>query len=513
MRQIWDRAAPEALPALERKLGFSIADAERLIAIVPTIDVFTGRDGPFATGHPQAKSALLVVTVTKPYDRAKLRRGFSSAGRDKTYQGKTYFFDDDSWCGLYFVNDRTFLVGSEDSVMWLLDQSAKKAATGRLTQALANAAGPSPIVVAFNVTKLPEEMDQVAPPPIRPLLKTQAVVLTADFEKEFNLELKLLFAQEGQAREGEGALKAARELGRQGLAMGIQEMIQRLQAPEAKVSEVMGYASALGFLRHADAILQSLPIERKGQVVQVAIHGDLTYGNPAVWIMVSLVAIGNIGRSATATFESVAGQLAGPGGAPPAAETKLKQIAAALDKYHEAKGSYPPPAIYGKNGEALLSWRVALLPYLGEDELYKEFKLDEPYDSFHNKRLLSRMPKVFGPEYSFGPPAWKTQYQGFSGPGAVFDGKKGTRRADITDPKEQTLLVVQTDPEHAIAWTRPADLPFAANKPLPPFQNKYGFGATALFADGSVRVIPKDTPEATIKALITRAGGEKVTLP
>src|SRR5262245_56693586 len=74
----------------------------------------------------------------------------------------------------------------------------------------------------------------------------------------------------------------------------------------------------------------------------------------------------------------------------------LKQIGVAMHTYHDKHRSFPAAAIYGKDGKALLSWRVALLPYLGLEALYKEFKLDEPWDSAHNKRLLEKMPAVYG---------------------------------------------------------------------------------------------------------------------
>jgi hypothetical protein len=43
----------------------------------------------------------------------------------------------------------------------------------------------------------------------------------------------------------------------------------------------------------------------------------------------------------------------------------------------------------------MLSWRVRMLPYLDEQELYEQFKLDEPWDSDHNKQLIEKMPRLF----------------------------------------------------------------------------------------------------------------------
>src|SRR5439155_2486972 len=76
-------------------------------------------------------------------------------------------------------------------------------------------------------------------------------------------------------------------------------------------------------------------------------------------------------------------------------QNNLKQIGLAIIKYHDANGHFPTAAIYSKNDKPLLSWRVAVLPYLDEDALYRLFKLDEPWDSKHNKPLLAQMPSVF----------------------------------------------------------------------------------------------------------------------
>src|SRR5215208_5386317 len=79
-----------------------------------------------------------------------------------------------------------------------------------------------------------------------------------------------------------------------------------------------------------------------------------------------------------------------------AARENLKQIALAFHNHHDANGRLPGN-ICDKNGKALLSWRVQILPYLEEDKLYFEFKLDEAWDSDHNKKLIEKLPKTYAP--------------------------------------------------------------------------------------------------------------------
>src|SRR5262245_25506596 len=72
-----------------------------------------------------------------------------------------------------------------------------------------------------------------------------------------------------------------------------------------------------------------------------------------------------------------------------------RKIAVAILSYHNAHLQFPPPAGHDKDGLQLLSWRVHVLPFLGEQDLYNEFHLNEPWDSEHNKSLIARMPAVF----------------------------------------------------------------------------------------------------------------------
>ena len=95
----------------------------------------------------------------------------------------------------------------------------------------------------------------------------------------------------------------------------------------------------------------------------------------------------------------------------------LRSIALALNSYASVYYRLPPPAIR-KDGSPLLSWRVAILPYLGKEDLYKEFHLDEPWDSPNNLKLLEYMPKVY---QTAGASPTKTSYQVVVGPGTLFD--------------------------------------------------------------------------------------------
>ena len=165
-------------------------------------------------------------------------------------------------------------------------------------------------------------------------------------------------------------------------------------------------------------------------------------------------------------------------------------------------------AIVNKDHKALLSWRVLLLPYLGERALFKEFNLREPWDSPTNKKLLAKMPKVFAaPTDEKSVKAHETFYQVIVGKDTVFEGKKGIRLTDITDGTSNTLLIVEAG--KAVPWTKPEDIPYDAAKPVPKLGG-LGFenGVNAAFCDGSVRFLPRTIKEKTLRAVITPNGGE-----
>jgi hypothetical protein len=208
----------------------------------------------------------------------------------------------------------------------------------------------------------------------------------------------------------------------------------------------------------------------------------------------------------------------------------LIQIGLAMHNYHDQQGALPPAVVYDKDGKPLYSWRVVLLPYLGADDLYKLFKLDEPWDSSHNKALLAKMPKTYiVPEDLNATASFMTRYQVLDGNGAAFDSELRLRKnvrplgpggvtvllpdflariPDFLDGTSNTILIAEAD--EPVPWTKPQDLAFLPKGPLPRFSQLRSRGFQVSMVDVSVRTIPHTTPESTIRALITRNGGEVV---
>jgi RNA polymerase sigma factor (sigma-70 family) len=249
----------------------------------------------------------------------------------------------------------------------------------------------------------------------------------------------------------------------------------------------------------------------------------------------------------------------------------LRTIVNGVLHYNDTFGHLPLPAITGKDGKPLLSWRVAILPFIEQDNLYRQFKLDEPWDSPHNKKLLAQMPRVFAPigakprtahstfyQYVVGSEAVFTQWSapkapgggagprpgasggpgpnpsgagsgpgpaagagapegagiGTGGPGGATTipgaGPAGAPRipASIPDGTSNTLLIVEAG--RAVPWTKPEDVSYHPKKPVPRLGGAFKNIFHAAFADGSVTALPRKIDEKTLRALITPAGGEVV---
>jgi len=187
-------------------------------------------------------------------------------------------------------------------------------------------------------------------------------------------------------------------------------------------------------------------------------------------------------------------------------QNNVKQIALAFHNY-ESTFAFFPQDVKDKNGKPLLSWRVQILPYIEEDALWKEFKMDEPWDSDTNKKLIEKMPKIYAPVHTKAK-AGHTFYQGFTGGGAVLGLKDKLSLVGITDGTSNTPLVLEAgDP---VIWTKPADIPYDPKKPLPKLGGDLDGNFNLAFADGSVRWVKKGFDEKVMRAIITANEGEVV---
>jgi hypothetical protein len=188
----------------------------------------------------------------------------------------------------------------------------------------------------------------------------------------------------------------------------------------------------------------------------------------------------------------------------------LKQIGLALHSYHDVYKFLPPAGITDADGKPLLSWRVAILPFIEQQDLYKQFDLNQPWDHPTNKKLIAKMPAIYmvpGADAKEG----ETNYRVLVGPGTMFEPRKGQggravglRLLQVPDGTSNTFMVVEA--AEATIWTKPDDLPYNPNGPLPKLGTSPD-GFLALMGDGSVRFVRSTIPSDIWRWYLTGNNG------
>jgi hypothetical protein len=191
---------------------------------------------------------------------------------------------------------------------------------------------------------------------------------------------------------------------------------------------------------------------------------------------------------------------------------RLKQIGIALLNHHDVYKSFPAPARLDGEGKPLLSWRVAILPFIDEHVLYKKFHLDEPWDSPHNRPLLAEMPETYRcPLAKIGDD--HTVFLTPRGGGSVFAGPEAISIRRIVDGTSKTIATVEVDDEHAVPWTKPDDWDIDLDQPTAGLGGHFGDVFLSGACDGSVRALQMSIDPEMLRCLITCAGREPVAFP
>lgn len=197
----------------------------------------------------------------------------------------------------------------------------------------------------------------------------------------------------------------------------------------------------------------------------------------------------------------------------------LKRIGIALQNYHGRYGSFPPACVTGDDGRPKHSWRVLILPFLGEQALYDAYDFREPWDGPRNRQLAARMPAVFRcpgeDRETCRRPGDRTRYLAVVGPHAAWLGSAGRRASDFVDRPSETVLVLEAGVPGVI-WLEPSDLTddqalhllgayhpeVAGGHQGEEFFYTQFIGRYGLMADGSTLLLGYGVPEATATALL-----------
>jgi hypothetical protein len=148
-------------------------------------------------------------------------------------------------------------------------------------------------------------------------------------------------------------------------------------------------------------------------------------------------------------------------------------------------------------------------------ELYQAYRFDEPWDGPNNSRLATRIGEYYRRQGLDAKGSQDTSFVAVTGPETAWPGFESRSRSDLRDGANKTILVVEMA-SSGIPWMKPDDLDFdrmsfAVNDSSGRGPGSKISGARALLGTGHVLELPDDFSRATLRAMLTIAGGEPVS--
>ncbi len=195
----------------------------------------------------------------------------------------------------------------------------------------------------------------------------------------------------------------------------------------------------------------------------------------------------------------------------------LHNIVLALQQYELANGCFPPAYIADDQGKPMHSWRVLLLPYLEQKNLYDQYRFDEPWDGPHNSKLHSVRLRIYQCPSDNGAMT-DTSYVAIVGPQTIWPGTSTVKMADIIDGTSNTIILAEVA-NSGVHWMEPTDLDASQMSLLinaakgPGISSGHKNGANVAYADGSIRFLANKISPAALRAALTRNGKEVLVPP
>ncbi len=460
----------KALGVIENEVGIPIQLVDTATFCYPTMPQGPGDETTF----------LLIVNTTRPYDKNTLMKSVRAKDakiKDNMVElgsrGEKKLF-------LKFADETTFVVLHETLIeRFNKGPGRDEKKVGVMSDALKMARDKHQFVLSVDFSMLPNEIFTAAPDelkPFLPLLKSKSAVLVGDLkDKELRLGVHFACANADAAKEAEESFKLLMRLAADGLA---EVMMDKNYLKEA--------AFLMPLLKELEKTVKNVKIVRNGDRLETSgvVKLDLAVGE------IVAKAIQKINEESARSERT----------------NNLKQIAIAMHNYHDTYQGFPSSAICDKKGKPLLSWRVSILPYIEQNELYKQFKLDESWDSEHNKKLIEKMPKIYALPGVNNP--GKTHFKVFTGGGAVFDVIQTSKIQEIADGTSNTVMVVEA--AEPTIWSKPDDLEFDPEKPIARNLRFVDDRTVVAFCDGSVRFLKKKIEDKIWALLIQKNDGQPI---
>ncbi|MEL6898757.1 MAG: DUF1559 domain-containing protein, partial [Planctomycetota bacterium] len=221
-----------------------------------------------------------------------------------------------------------------------------------------------------------------------------------------------------------------------------------------------------------------------------------------------------------------------------ATRNQLIKIGIALHNYESAYRHFPgndpmpmPNGLQPAEDAPQVSWRVKLLPFMEQQELYNRYRMNEPWDSEHNQQLLREIPSVFRiAGAGTGGNKFKTKKLALISDDSVMSTPGGCSLALVRDGLSNTAMIAECN--YAVPWTKPEDAPplipprgvstvstFVFPGSVPENTVAHSLGSTPdgfywfLFGDGAARMIfaPDLTPQL-FHSVVSKSGAEVVDI-
>ncbi len=418
----------------------------------------------------------LIMTLKTEVDKNQFVQGLFSAATAETFEEELIQTDQNQ--AVWFPNPNTVVAGPLASVKEMIAvKKGKTKGDSRLVAQLPLQANASMAVDLASQSALVGQLVQ-----LNPMLgsvtniKTLAMMLSASGKAGDSLaEVNLTAVDEGMAQGLAGIVSF-------GLAQG-QMGVNQLPKPENATS------SDLELFAMVKKLVSSAKVKQERDQVKLRVPVPVGFDRLPVLLKPML----ENARAAAKNAQQM---------------NDLKMIGLAFHNLESTIGAFPGAGRLTQETPAGLSWRVHLLPYLDEADLYNKFNLDEPWDSDDNKALIAKMPSIFQTEGMIDP--GKSVIHVFVGPQAPFAKDATPKIFEFTDGTSNTILAVVAGPETAEIWTKPGGLDFDPQDPLKSLGTISDDGFLALFADAMVRKIKQNVTAQNLRRLIQLNDGEPI---
>lgn len=190
-------------------------------------------------------------------------------------------------------------------------------------------------------------------------------------------------------------------------------------------------------------------------------------------------------------------------------QNNLRQLGIAIHSYHDVHGELPPAIVKDASGKPLYSGLVLLLPFVEQDNLYQQFDRSKAWDDPANIGISRQMVMTFMNPASNDTRPGHCDYMLVGGANAALSDTGKSTLMNIVDGTSNTILAVEAGRGNVLeSWAQPVTW-----DPSKPFDGPDPTMVNVLFADRSVRSLPKTTPVQTLRLISDRQDGMPVNLP